>query len=101
MADARLRGRLVLGLDGRPDLVSVDRDLGGRLDAEPHRRADDFEHRDGDVVAETDPLSRLSRDYEHPFAPPSRLRPPRVRRTKPAAPRSAPPRKRGGAEQST
>jgi hypothetical protein len=68
--DARLRRCLVLGLDGRPDLVSIDRDLGRRLDAEPHRRADDFEDRDGHVVAETDPLTGLPRDYEHVGTPP-------------------------------
>src|SRR3954453_15647843 len=56
---------LVLLLHRNPDLMAVDGDLARRLDAEPDCRAGDLEHRDGDVVSETDALPGSSADYQH------------------------------------
>src|SRR5438445_11524435 len=61
----RLRGRLVLGLDGPPELFAVHGDRLGRIDADADTRAGDLDHLDDDIVAEHDLLARPSRDDEH------------------------------------
>src|SRR5690348_9880300 len=63
--EVRLRCGPVLFLDGFPDLLSIDRDLPARLDAEADSGSGYLEDGDLDVVAEADSLTGLTRDDEH------------------------------------
>src|SRR3954468_4336264 len=63
-------GREAVGLRDLPvDLLAVDRDLAGRLEAQPDRAAADLHDVDLDVLADPDALADVAGECEH-WSPP-------------------------------